>query len=82
MKSRLVRIGNSRGLRLPKALIEEAGLNEKVELRVHNGAIIISPVRVSRSGWAEAARKLAKKGNASLLDATTPTHFDEKEWIG
>lgn len=80
MKSRLVRIGNSRGLRLPKALIEEAGLNEEVELRVGNGAIIISPVRAPRSGWAEAARDLAKKENAGLLDAPTPTHFDEKEW--
>lgn len=69
MKSRPVKTGNSRGLRLPKALIEEAGLNEEVELRAGNGAIVISSARPSRSRWAEAARNLAKKDDAGLLDA-------------
>ena len=44
MKARLVRIGNSRGVRLPKPLIEEAGLTEDVELQVQEGQIIISRV--------------------------------------
>ena len=57
MKTHLVRIGNSRGVRLPKPLIEQAGLSEEVELRVQEGAIIITRARSLRSGWADAARE-------------------------
>ena len=80
MKARLVRIGNSRGVRLPKPLIEEARLSDEVEVRVQSGALVITPVTRPRSGWAEAARKMAKRGQDYLLDQPTPTHFDDKEW--
>jgi antitoxin MazE len=80
MKTRLVRIGNSRGIRLPKPLIEEAGLEEEVELRVREGAILILPSRSPRTGWADAAREIQKRGADRLLDAPTPTRFDEDEW--
>ncbi len=61
MKSKLVRIGNSRGVRLPKPLIEQAGLADQVELRVREGAIIISPAKGPRDGWAEAAKQLRER---------------------
>lgn len=80
MRTKLVRIGNSRGVRLPKPLIEEAGLGENVDLRAVEGAIIVSrPDRV-RQGWAEAAGKLSDERGDALLDAPTPTRFDEEEW--
>lgn len=79
MKARLIRIGNSRGVRLPKLVIEEAGLQEEVDVRVSEGAVVItSPVK-PRAGWAEAARKLRESGDDRLLD-TASTRFDEKEW--
>lgn len=80
MKTRLVRIGNSRGVRLPKPLIAEAGLGEEVELRVREGAIVIARSALPRSGWAEAARQLRQRHEDLLLDPPTPTRFDEKEW--
>lgn len=80
MKTRLVRIGNSRGVRLPKPLILEAGLSEEVELRVQEGAIVVARVALPRSGWAEAARKLRMCGEDTLLDPPTPTRFDGTEW--
>jgi len=80
MKARLVQIGNSRGIRLPKPLIEEAGLSDEVELRVREGAIVILPARAPRSGWSEAARMLHERGEAGLLDTPTPTRFDEEDW--
>jgi antitoxin MazE len=80
MKTRLVRIGNSRGVRLPKPLIAEAGLSEEVELRVREGAIVIARVASPRSGWAEAARRLRQCHEDVLLDPPTRTRFDEKEW--
>lgn len=80
MKTRLVRIGNSRGVRIPKPLLEEAGLPEEVELRARRGSIVILPGAGSRSGWAEAAQRLRARGEDGLLDAPTSTRFDEEEW--
>lgn len=80
MKARLVRIGNSRGVRLPKPLIEEAGLIEDVELQVQEGKIIISRVSRVRERWAQAAKKLANREEDRLLDEPTATHFDIEEW--
>jgi antitoxin MazE len=80
MKSRLVRIGNSRGVRLPKPLIEEAGLSDEVEIRARQGSIIILPAAGVRSGWSEAARQLRARSEDRLLDDAGPTRFDEQEW--
>lgn len=80
MKARLVRIGNSRGVRLPKPLIEEAGLTDDVEVRVRGGAVVIMSAVQPRSGWAEAAKRMRQRGEDELLDAPTATRFDEKEW--
>ena len=80
MKAKLVRIGNSQGIRLPKPLIEQVGLAEEVELEVRDGAIVIGPAEQLRSGWAEAAQALAARGENQLLDPFVPTQFDEQEW--
>ena len=80
MKARLVRIGNSRGVRLPKPLIEEAGLSDEVELQVRDGSVVIRPVKALRAGWAESAKTLRASGSDGLLDPPTPTRFDEEEW--
>jgi antitoxin MazE len=80
VKTKLVRIGNSRGVRLPKPLIEEAGLPDEVELEVRKGAIVISPAHGVRSGWEDAAKALHDSGDDQLLDANVNTRFDEEEW--
>ena len=80
MKTRLVRIGNSRGVRLPKTIITQAGLTDEVELGVREGAVIIARVTSARSGWADAARQMRQRHEDRLLDAPTATRFDEKEW--
>jgi antitoxin MazE len=80
MKARLIRIGNSRGLRLPKPLIEQAGLEDEVELCVHDGVIEISSSKSPRTGWATAAKRLRNGDPDRLLDPSTPTRFDEEEW--
>jgi antitoxin MazE len=68
MKTRLVRIGNSRGVRLPKPLITEAGLTDEVEMRVQDGAIVIEPSSSPRSGWADAAKRMRQHNDDRLLD--------------
>jgi antitoxin MazE len=80
MKTHLVRIGNSRGVRLPKTIIAQAGLTDEVELGVRDGAVIIARATSVRSGWADAARQMRQRDEDRLLDALTPTSFDEKEW--
>lgn len=80
MKTRIVRIGNSRGVRIPKPLLAQAGLGDEVELRVEAGAIHIEAVSAPRTGWAVAAEHLALAEGAGLLDAPTPTRFDRDEW--
>lgn len=80
MKAKLIRIGNSRGVRLPKPVIEEAGLKDDVQLRVRDREVIITSVNEPRSGWAEAARHARKQDHDRLLDEPTPTEFDQKEW--
>jgi antitoxin MazE len=80
MKSRIVRIGNSRGIRLPKVLLAEAQLADEVELEAEPGRIVIRRGTRPRSGWATEARKMRERGEDGLLDPTTPTRFDENEW--
>jgi antitoxin MazE len=80
MRARIVRIGNSRGVRLPKALLEQAGLPEDVGIHAEPGRIIIESAHRARSGWAEAARAMAEHGDDTLLDEQTLTEFDTEEW--
>lgn len=80
MKTRLIRIGNSRGVRIPKPLIEQAGLGDDVELRVSDGAIVVARLRRPREAWAEAAAQLVARGDAGLLDPPSATRFDDEEW--
>lgn len=80
MKTRIVRIGNSQGVRIPKPLLEEAGLGDEVELRVEDGTLVIASATAPRTGWAEAARQLAAAEDTGLLDEPVPTRFDTEEW--
>lgn len=79
MRSRIVRIGNSQGVRLPKLLIEQAGLSEEVELRAESGQIVIAAPRTARAGWAEAAQHAHAAGD-DLLEDTVATRFDVTDW--
>jgi antitoxin MazE len=80
MKSRIVQIGNSRGVRLPKVLLEQAQLADEVELDAEPGRIVIRRASRPRAGWAAAARKMHERSEDHLLDPTTSTRFDEKDW--
>ncbi len=80
MRTRLIRIGNSRGVRLPKPLIEEAGLSDEVEVRARHGSILILPAAGPRSGWAKAAQQLRERDEDRLLDEPTRSRFDGREW--
>jgi antitoxin MazE len=78
---KLVRIGNSRGIRIPKPIIEQCGFGERVELRAENRRLIVSPQRAPRQGWGEAFRAAAPSaGDELLLEGVGASEFDRKEW--
>jgi antitoxin MazE len=80
VKTKIVRIGNSRGVRIPKPFLEEAGLEELVQLRVVEGGIMIESERAPRTGWADAAALAKERGDHTLIDELVPTRFDEVDW--
>ena len=79
IKSSIVAIGNSHGVRIPKPLLEQAGLAGEVELHAEHGRIIIAAARGARAGWAEAAAQLHARGEDGLLETPAPD-FDADEW--
>jgi antitoxin MazE len=81
MKTTLIAIGNSRGVRIPKPLIEQCGLEGEIEMAVRQNEIVIRPMRHPRAGWEEAGRRLAEAGEDKLLDGDSPpTRWDLEEW--
>lgn len=80
IKTRLIQIGNSQGLRLPKAILNLAQLSPELEVEVREGALIVRGRRRPRAGWAEEAKALHARGEDQLLDPLTPTRFDRDEW--
>lgn len=79
-KTRIVQIGNSRGIRVPKLLLEQAQLPDDVELHAEPGRLIVQATRRPRAGWAEAARAMSRRKDDGLLDDVTTTRFDREEW--
>jgi antitoxin MazE len=80
MQLQLTRIGNSRGIRIPKPLIEQCGLGEVVEARVTPDGLMLVPRRTPRSGWKQTFEKLQAVKDELLLDRISPNAFDAKEW--
>ena len=80
MRTKIVRIGASRFVRLPESAIDEARLGEEVQLRVVGAGILIERGFPVRAGWAEAAARLRAQGDDQLLDAALPSNFDRDEW--
>jgi antitoxin MazE len=81
MRVEIIRIGNSHGLRLPKAILEQYGFDKVVELRVEGRSLIIEPVSQPRIGWSKAFQTMAEqRDDEPLLDETIATVFDRDEW--
>jgi antitoxin MazE len=82
MKARIVQIGNSRGIRIPKPLIEQTGMTEEVEMTVEEDRIIIARADRPRASWPAAFREMARAGDDALIDtpAVKGTLWDDEEW--
>ncbi|MCO5067108.1 MAG: AbrB/MazE/SpoVT family DNA-binding domain-containing protein [Kiritimatiellae bacterium] len=81
MKTRLIAVGNSRGVRIPKPLIQQCGLTDEVELVVQDNSIVIHSPRKPREGWGAAFAQMAQLKDDRLLDPDSPpSRWDAEEW--
>ena len=80
VRSKVVKIGNSRGIRIPRTLLEQAGLTDEVEMTVKGDSLIIRPARAPRQDWEAQFAGMAEHGDDRLLDESAPTQWDEGEW--
>ncbi|TLU53960.1 MAG: AbrB/MazE/SpoVT family DNA-binding domain-containing protein [Chlorobium sp.] len=82
MRTSIVRIGNSQGIRIPKVLIEQCHLGKDVELEVDDKTLIIRSASFPRQGWNEKFKSMAAAGDDTLLDGELDSlsSWDEDEW--
>jgi len=81
MKTRIVRIGNSKGVRIPKPLLDQTGLEGEVEIQARQDSLVIRPGRKPRDGWSKAFREMARTGDDQLMDdVPNLSSFDREEW--
>lgn len=80
MRTRIVRIGNSQGIRIPKILLEQSGIHDEVEIEVQGEHLTIRSARQLRSGWDEAFAAMAEQQDDALLDDINSTDWDNHEW--
>ena len=79
-KAKLVPIGNSRGIRIPKAWIEQLDLGEEVELSIDSDRLVIRSPHRPRQGWEEQFRISLDQEKELPLEQFPPTSWDLTEW--
>jgi antitoxin MazE len=78
MKTQIIQIGNSQGIRISKVLLEESHISGEVDVELHPEGILIRNAHGPRAGWDEAF-KTAEDDNASTSEGPANA-FDKKEW--
>lgn len=77
VKTRIIKIGNSQGIRIPKLLLQQVGLHNEVEVEAQLGQLVIRPVALARQGWEQAFQEMAAQGDDRLLD---PDPLAQNDW--
>jgi antitoxin MazE len=80
MRTHLIRVGNSRGIRIPKPLLDQVGLEDAVQIRAEKGRLVILPDRAPRQGWAAAFSGAAVLESGGGLLGEVTNAFDSEEW--
>lgn len=82
MKTRIIKIGNSHGIRIPKAILQQTGLGDEIDLTVEDSQIILRRAHRPREGWEQRFAEMAAHGDDALLDGdqTAQSEWDDTEW--
>jgi len=79
MRTRLIPIGNSKGIIIPSRMLEHCAFVEKVSLEIKNHTLVISNFKKSREGWKEAFEEAGARNDGLLMDSLN-NGFDKQEW--
>jgi antitoxin MazE len=80
MRSQIIQIGNSQGIRIPKTLLEDSGIKGVVDLELHPDGILIRNAEKPRAGWDEAFRQMAENDDDEKALDEARTEFEKKCW--
>jgi antitoxin MazE len=90
-RTKIIGIGNSQGIRIPRRLLAQAGITpdaqgrfvgQEIEMAVGAGGLILRPAHSVRAGWEEQFARMAEQGDDALLyDAALANTWDEREWV-
>lgn len=80
IRTRIVKIGNSQGIRIPKLLLEQSGIQVEVEIEVQGDHLVIRTASRLRDGWDEAFAEMADHYDDALLDEGNTTDWEQSEW--
>lgn len=81
MQVSVIKIGNSRGIRLSKTLLERYEIKDTVELILEEGQIVIKPVDETRKGWEETFKQMHESGDDQVLIEDVFEDENFEEWI-
>ncbi len=81
MEIPIVQIGNSKGFRLSKTLIDKYNIKDKVEIILEKGYIILKPISKPRKGWDIAFKEMNENGDDQLLFNDVFENENLEEWI-
>ena len=82
MRARVVKIGNSQGIRIPKILLDQTGILDDVELEVEKNQIVIRPISNPRGDWEADFKAMAHEGDDAPIngDENISHSWDDEEW--
>ena len=82
IRTNVIKIGNSRGIRIPKAILEQCRLEGEVELKTEGDHLVVKPATKPRQGWDEAFRAMAARGDDAMVegDVLVETSWEKGEW--
>jgi len=81
MELPVIQIGNSKGFRLSKTLIEKYNIKDKIEIILEKGYIVLKPISQPRKGWDAAFKEMNKNGDDQLLFNDVFENENFEEWI-
>ncbi|WP_108425760.1 AbrB/MazE/SpoVT family DNA-binding domain-containing protein [Flagellimonas amoyensis] len=81
METAIIKIGNSKGLRLSKTILEQYNIKDKVELILEKEQIILKPIASPRQNWEKEFRKMNENGDDKLLMNDMFEDENLEEWI-
>jgi antitoxin MazE len=81
IRTRLIKIGNSQGVRIPKLILDQLAFPDTIELIVEGDQLILRPSTHPRADWPTQFQEMAAAGDDHLLDPDLlPTTWDESDW--